>query len=170
VSASAVVAAEKRRIGRPNKYDSEAHPILAFKYCLLGCDDAALARNLEIGESTLNRWQHEHPEFRNSIKAGRDEADAKVASSLYHKANGYSHKAEKIKITDDGDVFRAEYIEHYPPDTASAIFWLKNRRRDKWRDTPAVAVGVQAAGENVTINMQPGEVAQGYMNLIETDE
>jgi hypothetical protein len=26
------------------------------------------------------------------------------------------------------------YIEHVPSDTTAAIFWLKNRRKDKWRD------------------------------------
>ena len=34
----------------------------------------------------------------------------------------------------DGTV--VEYTEevHYPPDTVAMIFWLKNRRPDKWRD------------------------------------
>jgi hypothetical protein len=29
----------------------------------------------------------------------------------------------------------AEYIEHVPPDTTAAIFWLKNRDPQHWRDT-----------------------------------
>jgi hypothetical protein len=28
----------------------------------------------------------------------------------------------------------AKYREHYPPDTAAASLWLRNRRSDKWRD------------------------------------
>jgi hypothetical protein len=28
----------------------------------------------------------------------------------------------------------APYVEHAPPDTTAAIFWLKNRRREEWRD------------------------------------
>lgn len=31
-----------------------------------------------------------------------------------------------------------EYIEHYPPDTTAAIFWLKNRQPAKWRDKKEV--------------------------------
>ncbi len=27
-----------------------------------------------------------------------------------------------------------EYIKHYPPDPAAAIFWLKNRQPKRWRD------------------------------------
>lgn len=93
-----------------------------------------------------------------------------MAKSLYHKGMGYKHKVVKVFATKDGEVIEHEYEERLPPDTASAIFWLKNRRRDKWRDTPVVAVGVQASGENVSVNMQPLEVSQGYMNLIESEE
>jgi hypothetical protein len=167
---STALTIEKRGGGRPTKYDPVTYPELAFKYCLLGADDAALARNFEVTEQTITNWKHEHPEFFASIKAGRDEADANVAHSLYHRAKGYSRKAEKIVFDKDGNELRAEYIEHMPPDPTSMIFWLKNRRRTNWRDTPTVAVGVQAAGENITINMQPGEIAQGYINLIETNE
>jgi hypothetical protein len=28
----------------------------------------------------------------------------------------------------------AKYQEHVPPDVTAQIFWLKNRRRDEWRD------------------------------------
>jgi len=28
----------------------------------------------------------------------------------------------------------APYIEHVPPDTTAAIFWLKNRKPAQWRD------------------------------------
>jgi hypothetical protein len=28
----------------------------------------------------------------------------------------------------------APYVEHVAPDTTAAIFWLKNRRPDLWRD------------------------------------
>ena len=33
----------------------------------------------------------------------------------------------------DAPVF-ADFIEHFPPDPTSMIFWLKNRQPDKWRD------------------------------------
>ena len=29
---------------------------------------------------------------------------------------------------------RVPYVEHVPPDTTACIFWLKNRRREDWRD------------------------------------
>jgi len=33
-----------------------------------------------------------------------------------------------------GDVTVTEVTKHYPPDTAAAFIWLKNRRPDLWRD------------------------------------
>jgi hypothetical protein len=29
---------------------------------------------------------------------------------------------------------RVPCVEHVPPDTTACIFWLKNRRKDLWRD------------------------------------
>ena len=34
----------------------------------------------------------------------------------------------------------APYTEHYPPDTAAAFIWLKNRRKQDWRDKSEVSV------------------------------
>ena len=82
-----------------------------------------------------------HPTFRASVNAGRRVADADMAESLFHRGRGYSHPAVKITVNPKtGEEFRSEYVEHYPPDTASAIFWLKNRRRDLWRDAPPSVV------------------------------
>jgi len=47
---------------------------------------------------------------------------------LYDRAIGYLHKAEKIFCTKDGEIVRAEYIEHHPPDERAASLWLRNRQ------------------------------------------
>jgi hypothetical protein len=58
---------------------------------------------------------------------GKAEADNRVERSLYERANGYSYDAFKIFRTKDGDIIRAPYREHVPPDITACIFWLKNR-------------------------------------------
>jgi hypothetical protein len=65
---------------------------------------------------------------------GRDIADANVGKSLYDRAMGYSHPEDKIFVH-NGETIIVPTTKHYPPDTASAIFWLKNRQPAKWRDT-----------------------------------
>ena len=36
----------------------------------------------------------------------------------------------------NGETIVVPTVKHYPPDPISAIFWLKNRQRKKWRDKP----------------------------------
>ena len=71
-----------------------------------------------------------------ALKAGKQVADAKVEHSLYHRANGDLHYAVKIITVSIGDgcseVVKVPYVEHYPPDTTACIFWLNNRRPDRW--------------------------------------
>lgn len=120
--------------GRPTDYSSK-YCEQARKLCLLGATDAELADFFGCCEATIANWKLAHPEFLESIKEGKDQADAEVASKLFHRATGYSHGAVKI-VADakTGAQHVVPYTEHYPPDTAAAIFWLKNRQRGKWRD------------------------------------
>jgi hypothetical protein len=124
--------AEKRRRGRPSKFD-KAFIDQARKFCLLGATNVDLGRMFEVDTKTIDRWLAEKPEFRRAVKAGREEADAHVADRLFARATGYSHPAVKIMAVDKV-VERHEYTEHYPPDTAAAFIWLKNRQPQRWRD------------------------------------
>jgi hypothetical protein len=122
----------KPSVGRPSDYKPEFAE-KAFKLCLLGAKDSEIADILGVSESTLNLWKQEHVEFSESMLAGKDEADAAIAHSLYHRAKGYSHAAVKI-MQDKGAVIVEPYTEHYPPDTAAASLWLRNRQPARWRD------------------------------------
>jgi hypothetical protein len=81
----------------------------------------------------LNLWKHGHPEFPEPLKVGKASADNRVDQSLYWRAGGYSYDAEKI-FQYEGKAVRVPYVKHDPPDATACIFWLKNRRRDEWRD------------------------------------
>lgn len=118
--------------GRPSKYDPKFIE-QAGKLCALGATDKDLADFFGVAESTLNKWKLDYPEFSESLKASKAEADARVERSLYERACGYSHPSEKI-FNADGAALRVDTIEHYPPDPTSMIFWLKNRQPSKWRD------------------------------------
>lgn len=60
-------------------------------------------------------------------------ADDLVEASLFSRAVGYSHPDEKLYLIDN-KIERAKTTKHYAPDTTAAIFWLKNRQPDKWRE------------------------------------
>ena len=129
--------------GRPTKYRDE-YCKLAYQFCLLGATDARLAENFEVTEQTLNNWKTEHPEFFESIKEGREVADAKVADALYNRAIGYSHPDVDIRTVSVGigvsKIVTTDIIKHYPPDTGAAMAWLKNRQPKQWRDKQEVAL------------------------------
>jgi hypothetical protein len=79
---------------------------------------------------------HHAPGSRQALKAAKAPADDRVERSLYARANGYEYDAVKIFCNKDGVVTKVEYREHLAPDTTACIFWLKNRRKDLWRERP----------------------------------
>lgn len=118
--------------GRPTKYQKSMAE-QARKLCLLGYTDTELADFFDVAESTIHKWKLDHSEFSESLKKGKQVADSEVVDSLYHRALGYSHP--DVHVTNyQGDVTMTPIIKHYPPDPTSAIFWLKNRQKEKWRD------------------------------------
>lgn len=118
--------------GRPSSYKPE-YAAQAEKLCRLGATDIEIADFFEVATSTLYRWKSLHSEFSEALKAGKEASDARVERSLYAKATGYTYDAVKI-MQYEGEVIEAPYREHVAPDTAAAIFWLKNRRPAEWRD------------------------------------
>jgi hypothetical protein len=120
--------------GRPSTFKPEFAQI-AFAMALVGAIDKDMALAFGTTEQNINLWKQRYPDFLESLKRGKLEADAKVGQRLYERAIGYSH--ESVKIFADaktGAVVQVPYIEHYPPDTVAAIFWLKNRQPLYWRD------------------------------------
>lgn len=83
------------KTGRPTKYKEE-YVRQAKELCYLGAIDKDLARFFEVDETTINEWKDQHPEFSQSIKEAKEEADALVVRSLFKRATGYSHPAVKI--------------------------------------------------------------------------
>ena len=124
--------AVKKKAGRPTAYKPEFCNE-AFRRCLCGATDEQLADCFKINRSTLHRWKIQHTEFRDTIKRGKAHADGKVANALFLRALGYSHPEDRIFIN-DGKPLIVPTTKHYPPDTAAAYIWLKNRQPEYWRD------------------------------------
>lgn len=127
--------------GRPSQLTDKVME-QAKKLALLGLTDKQMADIWGVCEATINSWKKSCPEFLESIKVGKEEADAKVAQALYHRATGYKHEAVKIFCNKDGEVTEVPYVEHYPPDTTAGIFWLKNRQPKEWRDRHEVHTNI----------------------------
>lgn len=124
----------KRTRGRPSAYKPE-YAKQAAKLCALGATERDIADFFEVAEFTIRRWKQAHPEFCAALKVGKEPADDRVEQSLYRKATGYSFDAVKI-FQFNGQPVVVDYVEHVPPSDTACIFWLKNRRPEKWREKP----------------------------------
>lgn len=130
-----------KKMGRPSLMDD---PVLIEKASLayqVGYTDVEVAAILGVAPNTLYNWSRKSPDFMQLLKEGKAVADARVERSLYQRAVGYSQKTEKV-FQHQGEIIRAEIVEHVPPDVTAAIFWLKNRQRDEWRDAKQVDLNV----------------------------
>jgi len=131
--------------GRPTKYDPK-YAKTTKKLCELGATDNDVAEALGVHTATVYRWRNEHPEFCEALKAGKNEADDRVEMSLYRKAVGYQHEAVKV-FQFQGQEVIVPYTEIQHPDTTAAIFWLKNRKPEEWRDKKEIDLNVSSHEE-----------------------
>lgn len=146
----------KNEVGRPSKYKKEYNDQV-YKLCLLGATDADIGDFFDVAESTINLWKIEHSEFSESIKRGKQLADANVASKLYHRAIGYEHK-EIITASYQGEITDTmEVTKHYAPDTTAAIFWLKNRKPASWRDKQEVELEISKIPQIIIKRADPDD-------------
>lgn len=132
--------AEATRIGRPPRW-TEVELQLVTNLCLLGLSNDDLAPHFGLVGSTIDDWMRgdvKNPEdvapFVSALKAGRHEADAKVAGSLYARAVGYEYDEQVAVVVGKGEVVLTTVRKKLPPDVAAAFIWLKNRRRKDWKD------------------------------------
>lgn len=120
--------------GRPSDYE-EAFESIAQKMGELGATDQELADAFNVDVRTIYRWKHDHPGFCQALKIGKDVADDRVERSLYQKAIGYEQDEVKIFMPAQAEEpVYAPFRAKIAPDTTAAIFWLKNRRSQDWRD------------------------------------
>ncbi len=75
-----------------------------------GLTDAQIAGKMGIAVSTLYEWEKRFPDISEALKKGKEVVDYEVENALLREAL-------------DGNV-------------TAMIFWLKNRRKDRWRDRP----------------------------------
>ncbi|MDZ7669790.1 MAG: terminase [Gammaproteobacteria bacterium] len=119
--------------GRPTLYNAD-NVRLAYHVALLGATDVELANVLQVSVTTIETWKRRHKEFSEALRRGKMIADAKVVEALRNRALGYSHRKRRSSTTTARSW--AETTKHYPPETAAASLWLRNRQPDKWRDKP----------------------------------
>jgi hypothetical protein len=118
--------------GRPTDYKPEFAE-QAAKLCALGATDYELADFFGVDTRTIYRWKNVHDDFCQSVTCGKERADERVERALFNRAVGYTFESEKV-FQFQGEVIRADTVEHVPPDPGAAKLWLTNRRPEQWRE------------------------------------
>ena len=103
-----------------------------------GLTDEQIAHNIGIAERTFTDWKDRFPAISAALKKGKAPVDIQVENALLKRALGYDYEEITTEIFDMPDGTQRKHIKKVTkmvvPDTTAQIFWLKNRRPDKWRD------------------------------------
>lgn len=106
-----------------------------------------VAAELDVHPSTVYQWITDHAAFSEAFTYARQQTDRLVESALFKKARGFDF-TETTKTTKEGgkekdslatvtETVKQVYV---PPDTAAAVFWLKNRDPDRWAEKTKVEI------------------------------
>ena len=86
-----------------------------------GLTDEQIAHNMGITSKTLYEWKNKYGDICESLKKGKEIGDFEVENALFQSAMAGN--------------------------TTAQIFWLKNRRPDKWREKR------DSADDNINISI-----------------
>lgn len=134
-----------------------------------GLSDEQVAKNMGVSRSTLNVWREKYPDISDALKEGKEVADRIVENALFKSAQGYMVKVKKpIKIhvieyasgtgrkkKEYDKIVQSEEEQWIPGQVTAQIFWLKNRKPERWRDKPVD----ETVDNNVTIKWEEAEFA-----------
>lgn len=118
--------------GRKSKYFTNVQPRLdeIVKWCEEGLTEAQICQQLDVGVSTFAEYKNQYVELVEALKKGKEVADNAVELALYKSATGYYYEEESL--SNSGKVMTVK--KYSKPSNTAQIFWLKNRRKDQWRD------------------------------------
>ena len=159
-SANAPPEQKKRGRGRPRKEFHESYITLARELMSAGFTRERLALELGIGDDLLKEWEQRFPDFAGAIRAGAIIADSAMEMSTYKRGQGYEMTEVHVEeVMDEANQtvrkVKREITRHVPGDPRCQMFWLRNRRPDKWRES-------SEAGQTVGLfvaNMTPDQKA-----------
>ena len=101
-----------------------------------GLTDEQIAQNMGVTAKTLYEWKKKYGEICESLKRGKEIVDRQVENALLKRALGYEYTETTRERDPESDemVTTKKVTKQVAPDTTAQIFWLKNRKPDKWRD------------------------------------
>lgn len=126
-------------------YNPKFHDDWAWSLAIRGAKDSEIADAMHVSRKTICSWKREHDSFAKALAEGKEIADSKIERSLYQSAQGYYVDEEErlIEVNKDGTTKLGDLRtkkRYIPPSTTAQIFWLKNRKKESWRDVAKTEV------------------------------
>lgn len=139
----------KKPLGRPSKKNNLDLRMVEVLYSL-GLTDSQVGKVFDVSEVTIHAWKKDQ-KFLEARRKGKEVPDKEVEVSLYKRATGYTYPDTDIRVI-SGRIIRTPITKHCPPDPTSMIFWLKNRKKEEWRDRQEVGL-TEADGTPLTVKV-----------------
>ncbi len=123
---------------RKTKYHTHVEPRLFEIECWArdGMIDEDIAKKLGVAYSTFRKYRDDQSALSAALKKGKAVIDYEVENALLKRALGF-HYVEEL-ASPMGDV--VEVTRYEKPDVTAAIFWLKNRKPNTWRNKEQIEV------------------------------
>ena len=119
---------------RPEEWLEPENLLMLEDWARQGLFDKQICKNMGVSEATLTNYKRKYPEIKEALRKGKEVVDIEVENAMLKRALGYTVRIVEQKIDKFGDVHDCERDVHIPGDVTAQIFWLKNRRRQQWRD------------------------------------
>lgn len=109
-----------------------------------GATDETLAKKMQISRSTLSEWKKKYEVIAEALRETKEIVDVEVENALLKRATGYDYieevpmKTKREFWTEAGKCSEEtikviEVTKHMPPDPRAAMYWLNNRKPEKWK-------------------------------------
>lgn len=117
-----------------------------------GLTDEQIAENMGINKATLYRWKEKYCDICDTLKRGKEVVNFQVENALLKRALGYEYEEVSEKYESGTLTEKKVTKKQVVPDTTAQIFWLKNRRPDKWKDKQDVQVSGELKEEQTKLD------------------
>lgn len=147
-----------------SKYETHVLPNLdrIEKWAKEGATAKDIAKKLKIAYSTLRKYidlgqdgDGRYTALSDAFARGCAVSDDAIETALFKRACGYQFEevTTEEKLDRDGKVhvLTKKVMRDVPPDPTSAMFWLTNRRPDRWKYKPEAADDNEEEGSGVVL-------------------
>lgn len=142
--------------GKYEKWLTDDGLLLLEGWARDGLTDEQIAKNMGIRRETLIEWKKKYPNISNTLKKGKEIVDIEVENALLKRALGFQYDEVTQELNTDTQCLETTKVvkKMVVPDTTAQIFWLKNRRPDKYRDKPEPTVPDNTEDDSLTKSLE----------------